>query len=133
MRRPSSFFSSVGGLGLCGLFLLGLFLELGTEQLENGQIRAVADAETGVDDARVAAVAVGKARGDVREQFLVAPGVIRYEAAWRRACSVSRLPSVIICSTSGLAALARVTVVVMRSFSITLVTRLRSVARRCAG
>ena len=28
---------------------------------------------------------------------------------------------------------ARVTVVVMRSFSMTLVTRLRSVARRCAG
>ena len=86
-----------------------------------------------MDDSRVTSGAIGKARSDVREEFLVAPGVIRYEAAWRRACSVSRLPSVIICSTSGLAALARVSVVVMRSFSITFVTRLRSVARRCAG
>src|ERR1700686_2949828 len=65
--------------------------------------------------------------------FLVAPGVMRYAAAWWRVCRVARLPSVIICSTSGLAALARVSVVVMRSFSITLVTRFRRVARRCAG
>src|ERR1700674_5445660 len=65
--------------------------------------------------------------------FFVAAGVSRYDAAWRRVCSESRLPRVIIRSTSGRVALARLMVVVMRSRSMTLVTRLRSVARRCAG
>ena len=46
---------------------------------------------------------------------------------------MSRLPSVMIRSTSGRVAFARRSVVVMRSRSMTLVTRLRNVARRCAG
>src|ERR1700680_1654909 len=56
-----------------------------------------------------------------------------YDAAWRRDCSVSRFPSVIIFSATGRAALARVTVVVIRPCANKLVTRLRSVARRCHG
>src|SRR5882672_6484972 len=56
-----------------------------------------------------------------------------YAAAWRRDCSVSRLPSVIIFSATGRAAFARVTVVVIRPCSKRLVTRFRSVARRCHG
>src|SRR5579872_4964662 len=65
--------------------------------------------------------------------FFAASGVSRKEAACRRVCRESRLPSVIIRSTNGRVALARRMVVVMRSFSMTLVTRLRKVARRCAG
>src|SRR5712692_1105284 len=65
--------------------------------------------------------------------FLVASGVIRKPAAWRRAWSVSRLPSVMTRSTSGRAAFARASVVVTRSRSMTLVTRFRRVARRWAG
>src|SRR3954454_24821971 len=56
-----------------------------------------------------------------------------YEAAWRRDCNVSRLPRVIIFSATRRAALARVSVVVMRPCSNRLVTRFRSVARRCQG
>src|SRR3989454_11693060 len=51
----------------------------------------------------------------------------------RRDCSVSRLPRVIIFSATGRAALARVSVVVIRPCSNRLVTRLRSTARRWAG
>jgi hypothetical protein len=65
--------------------------------------------------------------------FLVISGVMMYAAAWRRACNVSRLPRVIIFSATGRVAFARVSVVVMRPCSKRLVTRLRSVARRCHG
>ena len=60
------------------------------------------------------------------------PGSRRNAAACRRVCSVSRLASVIIFSTSGLTALALGTVVMTRSCSMTLVTRLRSSALRRA-
>src|SRR5271155_2693436 len=56
-----------------------------------------------------------------------------YAAACRRDCSVSRLPSVIIFSATGRVAFARVKVVVIRPCSNKLVTRFRSVARRCDG
>src|SRR5579864_3095982 len=64
----------LGSLGLGGLFLLLFFLELGAEQFEDGELRAVADAEAGVDDARVTAGAIGKARGEIGEKFLGGPG-----------------------------------------------------------
>src|ERR1700684_1300781 len=67
------------------------------------------------------------------KSFCVTCGVVRYAAAWRRDCSVSRLPSVMIFSATGRAAFARVSVVVMRPCSRRFVTRLRSVARRCHG
>src|SRR5262249_40270740 len=67
------------------------------------------------------------------KSFLVTAGVMMYDAAWRRDCSVSRLPSVMIFSATGRAAFARVIVVVMRPCSSRLVTRFRSVARRCHG
>src|SRR5580704_10278239 len=67
------------------------------------------------------------------KSFCVTCGVVRYAAAWRRDCKVSRLPSVIIFSTNGRAAFARVSVVVIRPCSRRFVTRLRSVARRCHG
>src|SRR5215467_16048678 len=67
------------------------------------------------------------------KSFLVTAGVMMYEAACRRDCSVSRLPSVIIFSATGRAALARVNVVVIRPWSSRLVTRFRRVARRCHG
>src|SRR5947209_8040517 len=47
----------------------------------------------------------------------------RQAAALRRVCSVSRLASVIMRSTSGCTALALGTVVITRSWSMTLVTR----------
>src|ERR1700722_17917112 len=67
------------------------------------------------------------------KSFCVTCGVMRYAAAWRRDCKVSRLPSVIIFSATGRAAFARVSVVVIRPCSKRLVTRLRRVARRCQG
>src|SRR5690349_12443309 len=67
------------------------------------------------------------------KSFWVTAGSKRYEAAWRRDCSVSRLPRVIIFSATGRAALARVSVVVMRPCWSRLVTRLRKTARRWSG
>src|SRR5208337_2057348 len=65
--------------------------------------------------------------------FLVIAGLIKKTAACRRAANVSFFPSVIIFSATGRVALARVSVVLMRPCSNRLVTRLRSVARRCHG
>ena len=76
--------------------------------------------------------APGEVALDVRGLGCTAAGVRSSMAAWRRACSVSFLASVIIRSTSGRTALALVMVVTMRSCSITLVIRLRSNALRLA-
>ena len=66
---------------------------------------AVADAPAGLDDAGVAAVAVGEARGNVLERASAwRPESSGTKRLWRRAWRLSRLPRVIICSTMGRAA-----------------------------
>src|SRR5260221_6330183 len=64
------FLFCLGGFGLSRLFLLFSFLELGAQQFEDGQLRAIADPEARAHDSRVAARAIGKARCDVGEKFL---------------------------------------------------------------
>src|SRR5579883_3187820 len=75
---------------LACLFLLFLLLELRAEQLEDRQLRAVADAEAGMDDARVAAGAVGKARSDVGEELL--GGHRRHKVRRRLSARLQRIP-----------------------------------------
>ena len=102
-----------------------------THQFEDGLFGAVAFAPAEPNDAGVTAVALTEPRAQLIEQLLDRRRVSRETAAaCRRACSVSCLASVIIFSTSGLAAFALGTVVTMRSCSITLVTRFRSSALR---
>src|SRR5690242_20946358 len=55
----------------------------------------------------------------------------RKATAWRRACMSPRRPRVIICSAIGLPAFALVTVVLMRSCSISSAVRFAYSARRC--
>ena len=54
-----------------GLLLLFLFLlfQLGSQQFENGKLRAVSDSEACMNDARVPARAVGKSWSDIVKQF----------------------------------------------------------------
>src|SRR5882672_3170382 len=94
---------------LLGFFFLFLGFEFVADELEDGYLGVVSNTIAGMDDAGIAAGAVGKLRRD---------------------CSESRLPSVIIFSATGRAAFARVNVVVMRPCSNRLVTRLRNTARR---
>src|SRR5580658_10582661 len=59
-----------GRLGrLSLLHFLFLHFELGAKQLEDGQVRAVANAPSRVDDARISTWAAGKARSDIGKEL----------------------------------------------------------------
>ena len=62
---------------LLGFFFLFFFLQLVADEFEDGYFGAVADADAGVDDAGVAAGAVGEFRRDFAEEFLRDRGVMR--------------------------------------------------------
>jgi len=87
---------------------------------------AAADVIVDRDKPRAKSKVTPSAPGLAFPRFFTEAGVNSTRAASRRACSVSSLPSVIMRSTSGLTALALVTVVMTRSSSITLVTSPRS-------
>src|SRR5487761_1843776 len=126
------------GFGL-GDFLRLLFsgflfflLQLGANELEDRELGAVADAPADANDARVAAGTIRKTRSDHGEKFL--GRVRRLQKCGGLPARVKRIALAegdhfFDERTRG----ARAMVVVMRSRSMTLVTRLRSTARRCAG
>ena len=132
-RRSDLALGFFGDFFFLGALFLFFLLELVVDEFEDGDFGAVADANAGGDNARVASGRSANFGAMSEKSFCVTCGVVRYAAAWRRDCSVSRLPSVMIFSATGRAAFARVSVVVMRPCSRRFVTRLRSVARRCHG
>src|SRR5690242_8529961 len=63
-----------GSLFLFGLFFLFFFLQLVADNLKDRYFRSVADANTGVDDSRIASGAVREFRRDFAEEFLCDSG-----------------------------------------------------------
>ena len=112
----------------------GLLFDFGTiHQFDQRHRRVVADAETHLQDAGVAARTRLVARAEFAEQLdrrcRGRAGGRRPGACWRR---VGSLASVIIGSTTRRSSLALGTVVLMASCSSSEFIMLRSIARRCA-
>ncbi len=88
------------------------------DEFEVGHLRRVAWARADLDDARVAARAVGKARRHLGEELVDDLLLAQEGNACRRAWMSPRRPSVTIFSANGRTPLAFATVVLMRPWTI---------------
>jgi len=97
--------------------------EFGADEFQFADLGSVSLAKCQARDAGIAAVALAELGSNGVKQLLDGSRRFKERSGRRRACNVSRLASVTMLSTSGFTAFALGTVVITKSWVITLVTR----------